>query len=125
MALKGAKGENEVCNFLEQIDNVEAKRNLSERRSGEKGDIDSNLPFEFEVKAKQQPSPYRAVAEAEESAQLNDDNVLPISFIKRKNGRGHKSDRLVVMNWPTFLTILEALLLTGNIGEIRSLLDES
>lgn len=104
---KGEKGENEVCNKLEELEIIEASRNLSERRSGDKGDLDTNTPFEYEVKVQDQPSIWKAMEQAEEHAEANEDDVRGIAFLRRKNGQGVPSERVVGMSWDTFLEFLD------------------
>lgn len=106
---KGEQGENEVCAFLEDGDVIEAKRNLAERRTGEKGDLITNLPCEFEVKAKKQPSVWKAIDEVEGHVEENDSTDYGVTFIKRKNGRGKPADRIVAMSWDDFKEIAEVL----------------
>lgn len=110
---KGEQGENEVCAFLKEADGIEAKRNLAERRSGECGDLITNLPCEFEVKAKQKPSVYKALDEAVGHVKANGNQDHAVTFIKRKNGRGKKADRFVAMPWDDFREIAELLVAEG------------
>jgi hypothetical protein len=110
---KGEQGENEVCQFLTENDLIEAQRNLSERRSGDKGDLDTNLPVQFEIKAKKQPSVWKAVEQAQEASELTERGDYSVAFLRRKNGRGKESDRLVAMPWDDFREIAEKLVAEG------------
>ena len=57
---KGRSGENEVCRFLREA-GIAIERNLEERRSGNAGDVLTDLPLTIEVKSQKQPSVYRAL----------------------------------------------------------------
>jgi hypothetical protein len=110
---KGKKGENEVCKFLEESELIEAKRNLAERRSGEQGDLITSLPCEFEVKAKKQPSVWKALKEAKGHVEVNEEMDYAVAFLKRKNGRGKPADRVVAMSWEDFREIAQTLVAEG------------
>lgn len=110
---RGKRGENEVCRFLEEADGVEAERNLNERRSGNTGDLSTNLPLEIQVKAKKQPSPWKALEEAKEAVERAAENGRPgrygVAVLKRKNGQGRPADRLVCLSWEDFRELIGLL----------------
>lgn len=110
---RGKTGELEVARFLREA-GIHAERNLNEARSGNTGDLDLNVPFEVQVKARKQPSPWKAVEEAEEAVQrAAEERDRPgryaVAALKRKNGQGKPADRIVCMPWEDFRELVALL----------------
>ena len=113
MGLNGSKGEREVCRYLDKVDGVTAERNLNEQRSGNTGDVDTNIPIEVEVKAKKRPSPWKAIEEAKEQSEQSGADRRAVAMIRRKNGQGKPSDRIAVLSWEDFREMVRSLVESG------------
>lgn len=84
------------------------ERNLEESRSGGCEDVVGHgLPFAVQAKHGQRPRIYDAVRQAEEAADGTD--RLAVAAVMRSHGKGRASERLAVLPWPHFLSLVERL----------------
>jgi hypothetical protein len=113
MGLNGCRGEREVCRYLDKVDGVTAERNLNEQRSGNTGDVDSNIPIEVEVKCRKRPSPWKAIKEAQQQAERSQEDRRAVAMVRRKNGQGKPSDRIAVLSWEDFREMVRSLVESG------------
>lgn len=84
------------------------ERNLEESRSGGCEDVVAHgLLFSVQAKHGKRPRIYSAVREAEEAAAGTD--RLAVAAVMRSHGKGRASDKLAVLPWGDFLSLVERL----------------
>ena len=105
---KGHAWENLCCHALAQA-GIRAKRNLTETREGNSGDLEvSNAPLEVQCKTGANPSVWRAVAEAVEVAEAS--GRFPVALIHRDARKpGEKSTEIAAMPLDWYIEMLTLL----------------
>lgn len=98
---KGARFERAVARWLRVLAG-EFHRQTDEPQQGNVGDIKSSKwPLSIQAKHQKQPSPWRALAEAEEAARVEE---IPIAMIRR-----HGGEDMVAMRPEAFMRIVTTL----------------
>jgi len=103
---KGAEWEREVARDLEAATGVRCERNLTECRTGNAGDVVTDLPLSVQAKVGARPPIYEALREAVEAAKQGE---IPVAVVKRNGAGQRKADRLAVLAWDDFLKLAEGL----------------
>jgi hypothetical protein len=99
---KGAAFERQVARDLTLASGVEHKRNLTEVREGNSGDVLAPLPVSIQCKVGKRPPLYEALAEAKASAA---EGELPVAVIHRNGNARRSPDRIVILDYEDFLKL--------------------
>lgn len=90
---KGKAWEREVARMLSEASGVECKRELTETREGNVGDIESPLPIAFQCKVGARPNIWTAVKEAEAAAAGTGRFAWAVT---KRNGSGSRPPEMIV-----------------------------
>lgn len=107
---KGARFERKIANWLSEVLDTEVNRQTNETQQGNMGDVVASLSpsilLVVQAKHQSQPSPWRAMQEAEEAATSRSEeatSVLPVGCVRR-----HGGEDLVTMRPADFSKLLQA-----------------
>lgn len=96
---KGASWEREVSNRFTAVTGEPFKRNLTETREGNAGDVVSALPIAIQCKVGARPPVWDALKEAQDVAMEGD---LAVAVCKKNGSRHNPPEEIVAMSLADF-----------------------